>query len=117
MKTFREYEEFTLTTAVYPEIGNNSAYPAMGLSGESGEALEVVKKYLRVNDDDPRAGDLKHDPSSRGKALNEIGDALWYLTNFARELGSSLEEVAQMNVTKLGHRKEIGTLIGEGDDR
>ena len=117
MRTFDEYEKCALSTAVYPEVGSNTVYPAMGLAGESGEALEVVKKYLRINDDDPRAGDMKHDAQARGKALHEIGDALWYLTLMARELGSSLHEVAEMNAVKLGARLEHGTLIGEGDDR
>lgn len=117
MLTFEEYQVAAQSTAVYPCVGENSVYPALGLSGEAGEAADKVKKYLRINEDDPRGAEIRSDPLTRAKVLQEMGDVLWYLALLAMELDSSLEEVARMNNGKLGARAEKGTLVGEGDDR
>lgn len=114
---FEDYEKAAQDTVVYPSFGENAVYPAMGLADEAGEVLGKVKKYLRVNGDDPRAADLKNDPSLRGAILQEMGDVLWYLALLARELDTSLEEVALINNGKLGGRKLRGTLHGDGDNR
>lgn len=49
--------------------------------------------------------------------LKELGDVLWQLSACCNELGVTLEEVAQMNLDKLGGRKERGTIKGDGDER
>jgi NTP pyrophosphatase (non-canonical NTP hydrolase) len=81
-----------------------------GLVGESGEIAEKVKKIIRdkngkINDDD------------RIELLKEIGDVLWYVNAVADMLGSSLEEVAQMNLDKVLSRKSRGVTKGSGDNR
>lgn len=47
----------------------------------------------------------------------ELGDALWYISQIATELGLSLEEIASANLKKLLSRKESGVLGGSGDNR
>ena len=89
----------------------------MGMAGEAGEVSNKIKKYLRVNEDDPRAADLKDDPVARAKILDELGDILWYVALLSMELDSSLEEVADRNNGKLSKRADNGTLFGDGDDR
>jgi len=41
----------------------------------------------------------------------ELGDVLWYLNRCAIEIGSSLEEIAALNIEKLNERKEAGTIM------
>ena len=115
--TFEEYQEAAQSTAVYPCIGDNAVYPALGMAGDAGEVADKVKKYLRVNGDDPRAAELKDDPVTRAKVLDEMGDTLWYIALLAMELDSSLEEVARRNNEKLRQRADRGVLVGEGDNR
>ena len=40
-----------------------------------------------------------------------------YVSQLARELGGSLEDVARANIEKLAARKERGVLHGSGDNR
>lgn len=103
--TFDQYDSRAVVTAVYPKASVLPVYPALGLCGESGEFAEKVKKGIR---------DGKFD---RSAALKELGDVLWYLSACARDLGSSLGEVAQMNLDKLADRERRHVLGGSGDDR
>jgi len=105
-----EYQRRSRATAVYPDAGDNLAYPALGLCGEAGEAAEKVKKAMR---DD--GGVLTED---RREALAaELGDVLWYVAQLATEAGLDLGEVAGDNLAKLLSRQERGVLQGSGDTR
>ena len=101
---FNEYQSQASKTAIYPEQ-YKIVYPALGLSGESGEVAEKVKKFIR---------DGKLDKSL---LMKELGDVLWYISALSSDLGFSLEEVAQSNLDKLNSRLERGTLQGSGDNR
>jgi NTP pyrophosphatase (non-canonical NTP hydrolase) len=47
----------------------------------------------------------------------ELGDVLWYCAALAGDLGFTLGEVAEANISKLQSRKDRGTLQGSGDNR
>ena len=107
---FSEYQKASRKTQLYPDVGNNIYYPALGLGGEAGELLNKTKKIMRDHGgkitDEVRA-DLK----------KEIGDVLWYVAAFCDELGLDLDEVAQLNIDKLASRKSRGVITGSGDER
>jgi NTP pyrophosphatase (non-canonical NTP hydrolase) len=107
---FNEYQEKALTTAMYPEIGNNPYYPTLGLVGEAGEIANKVKKIMR-----DKGGVI--DEETRVEIKKELGDVLWYVAVVASEFGLELETVAQTNIEKLAKRKEHGTITGSGDNR
>lgn len=111
--TFKEYQEGTAKTAVYPESGTGSmlalAYVGLGL-GEAGEIQGKIKKVLR--DDD---GVLTTD--KRDAIVKEIGDLLWYASQTATEINIPLGYIAEKNLAKLEDRAERGVLQGSGDDR
>lgn len=70
-------------------------YYALGLGGEAGEALEVIKKSYRIDA-----------PPINVEALAlELGDVLWYLAAVAKAYGLKLSTVAEMNITKLEGRR------------
>lgn len=85
-------------------------YPTLGLSGETGEIAEKVKKIIR--DDQGVISDEKRDQIAK-----EAGDVLWYLSQLATEIDYSLEDIAQMNLDKLASRAARGVLSGSGDNR
>jgi len=105
-----EYQSKARETAIYPFLGNNFIYPALGVCGEAGEIAEKVKKIIR--DDNGRIT-----PESKEKLVTEIGDVLWYLANLATEINVSLDVVAQINLEKLQSRKNRNKLHGDGDNR
>lgn len=107
---FFEYQNYARQTAIYPRE-HAVIYPALGLTGESGEVAEKVKKWLR---------DGVIDPDSLHK---EIGDVLWYLANLCDDMQDkfgeeySLENAADKNIKKLKDRMERGVISGNGDNR
>lgn len=107
---FNDYQERARKTAIYPDLGNNLNYVALGLCGEAGELANKVKKIMRDND-----GQLTEE--MRKDIYSELGDILWYLSNTCDELDVDLEGVASFNLHKLESRKERGKLKGSGGDR
>jgi len=66
---------------------------ALGLAGEAGEFVDMVKKFR-----------FQSHEFDRDLALKEIGDIMWYCALAARELGTPLNEIARMNIEKLEKR-------------
>lgn len=107
---FKEYQEKSRKTAIYPEAGNNFIYPTLGLSGEAGEVAEKIKKAIRDKEgivDEERKKEIE----------KELGDVLWYVSQLASELKLSLNEIAEKNIEKLYSRMDRGKLKGDGDNR
>ena len=69
----------------------------MGLCGESGEAIDVMKKHL-----------FQGHELDRAKLIKELGDVAWYLAEAATGLGVSLESILQGNLDKLHARYPKG---------
>ena len=110
----REYDEFTESMWMNnaDDYRRQVSIATLGLAGESGEAAEKVKKYLRGD------YDLLSNGPSVDELLYELGDIAFYISTMARLLDSSLEEVLQRNVWKLTDRKaRRGDLRGDGDHR
>jgi len=111
--SFEEYSRDILDTALYPGAREGTVeavvYCALGL-GEAGEVQGKVKKVLRDS-----GGVITSE--AREAILSEAGDVLWYLSRLAKELGSSLDEVAKNNVEKLLDRRARGVIKGSGDTR
>ncbi len=76
---------------------NSMCCNALGLAGESGEAVDLIKKHL-----------FHGHPLDRVKLVKEIGDTLWYLASIASDLGVDLSEVAAQNLAKLETRYPNG---------
>ena len=69
----------------------------MGLCGEAGEAINIVKKHLAQGHALGREGLIK-----------ELGDVAWYLAEPATALGIDLDEVLARNIDKLKKRYPEG---------
>ena len=69
----------------------------MGLCGESGECVDLLKKHL-----------FQGHELDREKLAAELGDVAWYLAETAYALGLSLEEILRGNLAKLKKRYPQG---------
>jgi len=78
----------------------------IGLGGEAGEAIELLKKHLR--DDTPI--DLPH-------LILELGDVVLVVSLIAQHFNVPMSEVLKASKKKIQGRIERGTLRGAGDDR
>ena len=78
----------------------------MGLCGESGEAIDIVKKWLMQGHE----LDKKH-------LVRELGDVAWYLAEAATVLDVPLEAVFQGNLDKLRRRFPNGFDTGASVNR
>ncbi|MFN2202707.1 MAG: nucleoside triphosphate pyrophosphohydrolase family protein [Caldilineaceae bacterium] len=107
---FQKYQEESRKTWSRIHTDHPIVYPTLGLTNEAGEVAGKVKKIFRDKD-----GVISDEDREALKA--ELGDVLWYLTQICTDLGLSLEEVAEANISKLFSRLERGQIQGDGDNR
>lgn len=97
--TINEYQKLALRTN--PVKDNKSIqgiiHGVMGLNGEAGEAIDIVKKCTYQG----------HALDDRHLAL-ELGDVAWYVAATADALGYDLETILKMNIEKLCSRYPDG---------
>lgn len=93
-----EYQALAMTT-LNPELSKKDILinSVMGLCGESGEAIDIVKKWLA------QGHELDKD-----HLMKELGDIAWYLAEAATALDLSLDDVFQANIDKLKKRYPNG---------
>lgn len=90
--TLNDYQQLASRTS-NPDLTNRGGLienGVMGLCGEAGECIDIVKKAM-----------FQGHALDREKLIDELGDTLWYAAQLATGLGVTLEYVAQHNVDKL----------------
>ena len=98
--TLNEYQTEAMRTASGGAVADNENLMlngAMGLNGEAGEVIDMFKKYMFQGHN----LDIEH-------IAKELGDCLWYIAVCAKGAGYTLDEIAQMNVSKLRKRYPDG---------
>ena len=105
--TINEYQKLALTT-LNPALGERDVLinGVMGLCGEAGEAIDMVKKHLAQGHELDKA-----------RLARELGDVAWYLAETAHAIGYDLETILQMNIDKLKARYPEGFSVGRSVDR
>ena len=105
--TVNEYQKLAMTT-LNPKLTKKDVLinSVMGLCGESGEAIDIVKKWMAQGHE----LDKEH-------LAKELGDIAWYLAEAATALDMSLEEVFQANIDKLKKRYPEGFETQKSLDR
>ena len=96
--TINEYQQRAMAS-LNPELKGRDVLinSVMGLCGESGEAIDIVKKWL--------AGGH---PLDREHLAKELGDVAWYLAEAATALDLDLEDILRANLEKLERRYPDG---------
>jgi len=93
-----EYQRLALRT-LNPELDRKEMLlnSVMGLCGESGEAIDLVKKHR-----------MHGHPFDREKFAKELGDIAWYLAEAAAAIDMELDDILKMNIEKLEKRYPQG---------
>lgn len=96
--TVKEYQELAMRT-VNPDLDKKDMLinSVMGLCGESGEAIDIVKKWFAHGHE----LDKEH-------LAKELGDVAWYLAEAATALNMNLEDIFEANIEKLRRRYPEG---------
>ena len=96
--TINEYQKLAMTT-LNPQLSQQDVLinAVMGLCGESGEAIDIVKKHLHQGHE-----------LDREALVKELGDIAWYLAEAATALDMELEEILAANIEKLRRRYPEG---------
>ena len=96
--TINEYQKLAMKT-LNPELDKKDVLinGVMGLCGESGEVIDIVKKHLAQGHE-----------LDREKLIKELGDVAWYLAETAYALDVDLETVLEGNIDKLRKRYPEG---------
>lgn len=93
-----EYQQLAMRT-LNPALDRKDVLinSVMGLCGESGEAIDIVKKWLAQGHE-----------LDKTHLARELGDVAWYLAEAATALELPLEEIFQGNIDKLKARYPQG---------
>ncbi len=105
------YQDWTQSTAIYPDAGNRNVqeimYLSLGLVGEAGEVANKAKKLYRDGDSYVLRESLRP----------ELGDVLWYIARLCETLGTTIDIEMEFNRAKLEKRIAGNTVKGAGDYR
>ncbi len=96
--TINEYQKLAMTT-LNPALTEKEVLlnGVMGLCGESGEAIDLVKKWM-----------MQGHELDKAHLAKELGDVAWYLAETATAIGCDLETILQNNIDKLKARYPEG---------
>ena len=96
--TINDYQKLAMST-LNPELSEKDVLinGVMGLCGESGEAIDLVKKWLAQGHE-----------LDKEKLAKELGDICWYLAETATAIGYDLEDIMSANIEKLKKRYPQG---------
>lgn len=105
--TINEYQKMAMQT-LNPALNQKDVLinSVMGLCGESGEAIDIVKKWLAQGHE-----------LDKTHLIKELGDVAWYLAEAATALDVPLETVFQINLDKLKKRFPNGFDTGDSIHR
>lgn len=96
--TINEYQALAMAS-LNPDLSQKEVLvnSVMGLCGESGEASDIVKKWL-----------FQGHALDRDHLAKELGDVAWYLAEAATALNLELDDIFQANIDKLKNRYPQG---------
>lgn len=102
-----EYQKKAMRT-LNPKLTKNEVLVngVMGLGGESGEVIDIVKKHL-----------FQGHPLDKEKIIKELGDVMWYVAEVCEALDISLDEVMEGNIERLQKRFKNGFSVEESINR
>ncbi|ARC28132.1 MULTISPECIES: nucleoside triphosphate pyrophosphohydrolase family protein [Bacillus cereus group] len=104
-----QYQEGALRTwNTNNDFGGRVLNAALGLTGEAGEVADIVKRAIFHGHGFNPAHCPGEEEGNTHKIALELGDILYYIAIMSHEIGYTLEDIAQMNISKLATRYPEG---------
>ena len=102
-----EYQKLAMKT-LNPSLNKKEILVngVMGLNGESGEVIDIVKKHM-----------FQGHELDKEKIKKELGDVMGYVAEVCEALDLSLDEVMEGNIEKLRKRFKDGFTVNESINR
>lgn len=95
--TFEEYQELAGRTMPSLNLSELELHALFGLVGEIGELHSIYQKRYQGHTEDTEEHRKK-----------ELGDLLWFASEYCTSQGWSLDEIARLNIDKLKSRYPEG---------
>lgn len=92
-----EYQRIAISFLTEEAVKDPLLCGLIGLNGESGEAIDILKKHL-----------FKGHELDKEKLALELGDIAWYLVLTSNAIGYDFESILKMNIEKLKARYPEG---------
>ena len=102
--SFDEYRAAAARTRNTSQHFPTSLNAALGIAGETGEVIELIKKAF-----------FHGKELNREQLRDELGDVLFYLDWLASLHGISMQDIAAANIEKLRKRYPDGWVTGGGN--
>ena len=103
---FNLYQELAQRTSATTTSTDKIENGLMGLNGEAGEAIDILKKHRFQGHD-----------LDMVKIKDEASDVLWYLAEICTGLEITMEELARHNIGKLYNRYPDGFEVDKSLNR
>ncbi len=100
--TFVKSIEKPADTISLDPLHKRQIHAAMGLAGETGETVDIIKKHV-----------IYGKPLDLDKVVEECGDILYYMAVLLDSVDSSIPEALQKNYEKLSARYYKGSYSNE----
>lgn len=99
--TGKEYQALAMRTSVYLAGMNSSRlyHAVFGLNAEAGEVAGILQKEYQGH-----RMDMEH-------FKKELGDCLWMIAEACDVIGTDLDEIMQLNISKLKGRYPDGFTV------
>jgi len=93
LNTFEDYQSKALRTSAELERDDALLNGALGLAGESGEVIDLIKKHV-----------FQGHLLDTSRIAEELGDVLWYISLLSKWIGIPMSDIAEGNIKKLEAR-------------
>ena len=96
--TGKEYQDLAMRTSNRAlEQRQHLMNGVMGLNGEAGEVIDIVKKF-----------EFQGHDLNKEKLIDECSDVCWYLAEIAESIGTTVDQFFYHNIEKLRKRYPEG---------
>ncbi len=98
------FHDSTVYPGAFEDSLEEKMYLGLGIGGEAGEVVDVIKKMARLGVPTNRR-EREEFIRLEDKLFYELGDTFWYIVQLMRVFNWDIKDVLQANIEKLDERR------------